>query len=906
MILRKRQKQFVERSLAALREYKNSLGVSPTGCHAKGTPILMFNGEIKNVEDIEVGEQLMGPDSRPRNVLELHRGQDEMFEIRPIKGESFVVNTGHILSLVKTNERSRDSGRASPKSLGGCIANISVHEYLNQSANYKNLHKLYRANVDFPEKDVPLLEPYFLGVLLGDGSLAHGQPGVTTADIEIAGYCQKMADEMGLKLCINRLPGNEANRYYFSDPELQGGDRLIQQLKALGVYGGKSENKIIPFNYKTGSKRVREAILAGLLDTDGYLAGGCIEFRSASKQLADDVAFVARSLGFMAIAKAKKVQGKNDYRFSICGDFSEIPLLIERKTPEPRKQKKDPLRTGFTVHSVGVGNYYGFTVDNDHLYCMGDFTVTHNSGKTIMLSAVTQEWIKGTDKKACVLAHRDELIEQNRQKFERYCHQEISTSLVNAVEKSWEGQVTFAMVPSLSRDQHLQKMPPLDLLVIDEAHHAPAMTYRKIIDQAKSVNPDVSVYGLTATAMRSDSKVLRRVFSNVADQITIGEVIAEGHLVPPKTFIVDLGVQEDLKKVKKTAKDFDMTAVSNIMNHKVLNGSVVEHWQEKAGDRKTVVFASTVQHARDVCQAFVEAGVNAAVIDGEMPRSERQTTLYQFDQEDLQVLVNCFVLTEGFDSQPVGCVVLLRPSSQKSTFIQCVGRGLRTVDPNLYPGVIKNDCIVLDFGTSSLIHGSLEQEIDLDRNPKSNDKKICPECDAEVPRSTKECPLCGYEWNGSMDNDHSNTTLLKNFLMTEIDLLQRSSFLWCDIFDDHATLMATGFDAWAGLFFWEGQWYALGGGKQRPATLLSRGERTLCLAAADDWLNEHETENAARKSRKWLQQTATAQQLKYLPAHYHNDFGLSRYHASCLLAFNFNKKSIHSSIFRAAKHQEAA
>jgi hypothetical protein len=118
--------------------------------------------------------------------------------------------------------------------------------------------------------------------------------------------------------------------------------------------------------------------------------------------------------------------------------------------------------------------------------------------------------------------------------------------------------------------------------------------------------------------------------------------------------------------------------------------------------------------------------------------------------------------------------------------------------------------------------------------------------------------------------------------------------------------MATGFGAWAGVFFLNGRWYGVGGGRKLDSQLLGLGERTVCLAAADDWLNEHESEDTALKSRRWLNQTATQQQLRYLPPTYRQDFGLTRYQASCLLAFQFNKRDIQSRVFSAADQREAA
>jgi superfamily II DNA or RNA helicase len=186
------------------------------------------------------------------------------------------------------------------------------------------------------------------------------------------------------------------------------------------------------------------------------------------------------------------------------------------------------------------------------------------AGKTIMLSAVTGDSIGATDAKACVLAHRDELTAQNREKFARV-NPAISTSVLDASTKCWAGQVTFAMVPTLARDANLAAMPKLDLLVIDEAHHAVADSYRRIIDRVRDANPDSRIFGVTATPNRGDRKGLREVFDNVADQVRLGELIASGHLVPPRTFVIDVGVQEELRSVRKTLSDFDMAEVAGII-----------------------------------------------------------------------------------------------------------------------------------------------------------------------------------------------------------------------------------------------------------------------------------------------------------------------------------------------------
>jgi superfamily II DNA or RNA helicase len=400
-------------------------------------------------------------------------------------------------------------------------------------------------------------------------------------------------------------------------------------------------------------------------------------------------------------------------------------------------------------------------------------------GKSVALAAVVGEVIGDSAAKACVLAHRDELTDQNRGKFARV-NPGLTTSVVDANGKSWAGQVTFAMVPTLARIGNLAAMPKLDLLVIDEAHHAVAASYRRIIDHVRNANPDARIFGVTATPNRGDKKGLREVFDNVADQVRLGELIASGHLVPPRTFVIDVGVQDKLRTVRKTLADFDMGEVASIMDRAPVTEEVIRHWKEKAGDLQTVVFCSTVAHAAHVAEAFNAADVPAALIHGDLPSEERRAILAAYAVGKIRVIVNVAVLTEGWDHPPTSCVVLLRPSSYKSTMIQMIGRGLRTIDPEEHPGVVKTDCIVLDFGTSSLIHGTLEQDVDLDGKTGTGEAptKVCPGCGADIPLACFECPLCG-EVFGAEDAGEAEAAerdALSGFIMTEIDLLKRSSF----------------------------------------------------------------------------------------------------------------------------------
>lgn len=513
------------------------------------------------------------------------------------------------------------------------------------------------------------------------------------------------------------------------------------------------------------------------------------------------------------------------------------------------------------------------------------------SGKTVMLSAVIGELLVDSSGKACVLAHRDELTIQNQDTF-GCVNPHLSSSLFNASQKSWEGQTAFAMVQTLSRDSNLATMPSLDVLVVDEAHHVRADSYRRIIDHARAVNPDLKLLGVTATPHRGDRKGLGAVFSNVCDQITVDELIASGHLVRPRTFVMDVGTQQKLGQVRKTVDDYDMDAVAEIMDTRPVNEAVITHWQEKAGDRQTVVFCSTVAHARHMRQCFIDHGIAASLVYGEMSEREREQTLLAYASGAVQVMVNVSVLTEGWDDPPTSCIVLLRPSSHKSTLIQMIGRGLRPVNPQETPDLVKTDCMILDFGTATLNHGKLEEQVHLeDKKVRAGGApyKLCPDCSTEVPSAVWECPCCCFLFEAQ----HQNIKILEadDFTLSEIDVLTRSSFRWQDPTGRERSWMCQGFNAWSGVFYHDGQWYAMGALMGHSPHLLARGEKVVCMAAGDDFMNRRETESTAHKTRGWLNLGATDKQLKHLPEQAQNH-GLTRYHANLLITLKYNTGKI--------------
>ena len=361
----------------ALFTQEHMLLMGPPGtakCHGKGTKILLYNGEIKNVEDIEMDDLLMGDDSTPRKVISCVTGKCQLYRISPNKGESFVVNEQHILSLKSTTHDGIKKGD---------ILNISIADYLRKSNNFKHTWKLYRVGVNFKTKPIRI-NPYFLGVWLGDGN--SNDVGITTVDKEIIRFIYNEAKRLKLQVTKRKSTTNGNYYSYAITTGKQGGKSNKYCLQKLLQEYNLIKNKHVPLEYKTNSRKIRLQLLAGLIDSDGTKdKSNCLKFVSINKQLAEDVAYLCRSLGLAAYIKPYIAQLKSRnykvtaYKVSISGDCSTIPVLLKRKKCYERKQKKNVLVTGFTINKARIGDYYGFTLDKNCLYLLGDFTVTHNS-----------------------------------------------------------------------------------------------------------------------------------------------------------------------------------------------------------------------------------------------------------------------------------------------------------------------------------------------------------------------------------------------------------------------------------------------------------------------------------------------------------------------------------------------
>ena len=662
---------------------KNGLVILPTGCHAKGSSVLTSDGVCIKVEDVKVGDFLLGNDGTPRKVLELHNGVDDMYKVTPIKGEPFVVNGGHILHLYKTNE-GKGYNSCQPR-----YDEISVKEYVAKSANYKHLHKLHRVSqIDFGN-DKYLFDPYFVGLYLGDGCCINGI-NITTQREEVVEYLREFARTYGLgfRAAEKRNGENKAKSYFFPYAFANNNtpNPLQVTIRGLGLEGKVAGDKFIPHQYKVASVDDRFSLLAGLLDTDAFYdkEKNTFEYCSKSKRLADDVVFVCRSLGFFAqIGKTKVVKGESYYRIQISGDLNLIPTKVAIRQGRVRKQKKSVLVTGFSVEYLGRGEYFGFTLDGNHLYCDNQFFIHHNSGKSLVIADIASR-LEGP---LLVFQPSKEILQQNFAKLQSYGIFDCGCYSASVGCKDIN-RITFATIGSVMN--HMSDFDCFKNIIIDECHYvnSKAGQYKEFIEAKNR-----QVVGLTATPYRLDraeggsilkflTRVRPRIFSKVIYCCQIGELLSKGYLADLHYY--DLTTL-DLRRVRSNSTGADYDERSLLAEYErsgfydKLSNTVVKVLQPKSGiPRKGVlVFTAFTREARQLVDKLQSLGVNAAIVTGETPKKEREAILEGFKRREIKVVANVGVLTTGFDYPALDTVVLARPTKSLGLYYQMVGRAIR-------------------------------------------------------------------------------------------------------------------------------------------------------------------------------------------------------------------------------------
>ncbi len=312
------------------------------------------------------------------------------------------------------------------------------------------------------------------------------------------------------------------------------------------------------------------------------------------------------------------------------------------------------------------------------------------AGKTVIFAHLARL----ARRQVLVLAHREELLGQAREKIARALGGEEVVAIERGAERAGEGaRVLVCSIRSLreGRLAALLRGRDVGLVVYDECHHAAADDNLRVLRQLGAFDPGWmgTLLGFTATTSRGDGRGLDGVFERIVYARTLPEMVEDGYLVRLRGFRVSTAV--DLARVPRgEGLDFPEAELGEAVDVEERNALVARSIQELARDRRTIAFCVTVNHARGLARALNAVGVPAGVVHGAMPAEARARALADFRAGRVAALANVAVLTEGFDDPGVSCVAMARPTRSPGLYAQCVGRGTR-----LAPG--KEDCLILDF-----------------------------------------------------------------------------------------------------------------------------------------------------------------------------------------------------------------
>ncbi len=344
-------------------------------------------------------------------------------------------------------------------------------------------------------------------------------------------------------------------------------------------------------------------------------------------------------------------------------------------TPALRPYQRDAIRAVLDARRAGVRRM---------LVCLPT-----GAGKTVIFSHLA-----GLAKRdVLVLAHREELLAQARDKLERA----LGGARVVAIEQGArrapsEASVLVCSIRSLreARLASLVRDRDIGLVVYDECHHAAADDNLRVLRQLGAFDADYTgtLLGFTATTARGDGRGLDEVFERIVYARSLPEMIDDGYLAPLRGFRVSTAA--DLTRLSSTGLDFQEEELAAAVDIEERNALVARSIQELARDRRTIAFTVNVSHAKNLCRALNVLGVPAGIVHGAMTAEARQKALADFRAGRTQVLTNVAVLTEGFDDPGVSCVAMARPTRSEGLYAQCVGRGTRLAEG-------KKDCLVLDF-----------------------------------------------------------------------------------------------------------------------------------------------------------------------------------------------------------------
>lgn len=363
--------------------YLSSVGVNfinPYECFDPDTEVLMYDRSVRKIKDIHIGDKVLGPDGTPRTVLDECEGIDKMYRIHSGPGcDDQIVNSRHKIYYTEYNhfKKTYTDKLATPLEL----MKEDLHKsYMKQNRYLKRVHP-----TDNDVSSNLLLDPYYLGLWLGDGFT--NSPAIINEDIEVIKWLLEYAESNGMTTTI--LSDKNVPVIYLKNKVYNHKNPIKDTLQYYGILNRKD----IPNDYLHGSVEDKLQLMAGLIDTDGhfskrdriYTFSQC----ESRKHIVDKLAFIARSLGFKCSLHMYKTAGakhtcgnkstcQNTYTLRIIDGLYDIPCKIARKKHHWVQKRTKRTLTNFKVSYSHIGKYKGITTDGDHFFVLKDFTVVHN------------------------------------------------------------------------------------------------------------------------------------------------------------------------------------------------------------------------------------------------------------------------------------------------------------------------------------------------------------------------------------------------------------------------------------------------------------------------------------------------------------------------------------------------
>lgn len=630
----------------------------------------------REIGSLHVGDSVIASDGKPTEVIGVHpQGKKMLYRVTFSDGTYTITGPDHLWKVRTKHDRNREKWRIVP-TCELMDSRICIMLPLVEPIEYGE---------SYP--DLPI-DPYALGVLLGDGSFGHGKQRsicITTPEPEIL---------MELRL---RIPGMELKHSERYSYRLNSATWLRPALLALELWDKRSWQKFIPEMYAMSSAGNRLALLRGLMDTDGTNQDFSGEFSTSSPQLASDVVDLVRSLGGFTKMKVRQPwftyrgerrEGRDSYRIFVRLPNGVNPFSLPRKADKyvpnlSRMLQKYPI----SVDPEGVDDSVCISVAHpDHLYVTEGYTLTHNS---VLMAHLPQAL---SAKRTLVLAHTTELVSQLRDTFsDENPDAEVMIERAEHHDATEDTDIVVGCIPTLRQEYRRRKFKkPFDLILVDETDLALAKTWLQTIHAFGGGERAVLV-GFTGTFNRADGKKAADLFDELVFEMGWEEALNGGWIVPHRGIAVHTAT--DISQVPVFGDDFSQEQLLKAVDTPDRNDVIVSTIEQQLVDRNSIiVFVSGIEQCERVAQMLRDRGQKAEAIHGKTNKFERPSILSRVQRGDTRILVNVGVVGRGVNMPILDTAVMAHPTRSWTRFTQAMSRCGR---PS--PETMKTDALLVDI-----------------------------------------------------------------------------------------------------------------------------------------------------------------------------------------------------------------